>query len=158
MHRLAVSEAVGQLTAADFAAMRAANERFAAALRRGMSTPRSPPTTNCTPSRWRRPRTRALETVLDQFTPLLRRVERLRFSSVTGRGSVALHDRLIDLCEAGDTEAAAASPRRPGRPWNHCSTRLDRSTTSDDAAPRRTDKPTHHEETPCRSTTSPATR
>ena len=35
MHRLAVLEAVGQLTADDFARMRAANKRFAAALRNG---------------------------------------------------------------------------------------------------------------------------
>ena len=35
MHQLAVREAVGQLTGADFARMRAANKRFAAALRAG---------------------------------------------------------------------------------------------------------------------------
>jgi hypothetical protein len=35
-------------------------------------------------------------------------VERLRFSSVTGRGSVALHDKLISLCESGMTQQAAA--------------------------------------------------
>ena len=31
-----------------------------------------------------------------------------RFSTLTGRGSVALHDKLISLCEAGQTEQAAA--------------------------------------------------
>jgi DNA-binding FadR family transcriptional regulator len=49
-----------------------------------------------------------VQLVLDQFTPLLRRVERRRFSSLTGRGSVALHDNLIRLCEAGQVEQAAA--------------------------------------------------
>jgi DNA-binding FadR family transcriptional regulator len=39
---------------------------------------------------------------------VLRRVERLRFSSLTCRGSVALHQRLVDLCEQGDAEQAAA--------------------------------------------------
>ena len=45
--------------------------------------------------------------MLDQFTPVLRRLERLRFASLTGRASVTLHTRLVDLCEAGDTVAAA---------------------------------------------------
>lgn len=49
----------------------------------------------------------ALATVLDQFAPVVRRLERLRFASLPGRGSVALHRRLVDLCEAGDASAAA---------------------------------------------------
>ena len=50
----------------------------------------------------------AIESVLDQFTPTLRRAERLRFSTLTGRGSVARHDELIRLCEDGDAHGAAA--------------------------------------------------
>lgn len=50
----------------------------------------------------------ALETVLDQFGPLVRRAERLRFSA-DGRASVAKHDQLIDLLAEGDTERAAAA-------------------------------------------------
>jgi hypothetical protein len=46
--------------------------------------------------------------VLEQFTPSLRRLERLRFSSLTGRGSVELHQRLIECCAAGDATGAAA--------------------------------------------------
>ena len=34
-------------------------------------------------------------------------MERLRFASLSGRGSVSLHARLIDLCEARDTDGAA---------------------------------------------------
>jgi DNA-binding GntR family transcriptional regulator len=45
--------------------------------------------------------------VLDQFTPVLRRAERLRFSSEEGRASLARHDDLIRLCAAGDADAAA---------------------------------------------------
>ena len=44
---------------------------------------------------------------LDQFSPVVRRLERLRFATLPGRASVALHTRLIDLCAEGDTEAAA---------------------------------------------------
>jgi DNA-binding GntR family transcriptional regulator len=35
----------------------------------------------------------------------------LRFSSLSGRGSVAQHDQIIALCEAGDVEGAAAATR-----------------------------------------------
>ena len=50
---------------------------------------------------------RALIAVLDQFTPVLRRAERLRFSSLGGHASLARHDELIRLCAAGDSEKAA---------------------------------------------------
>ena len=49
----------------------------------------------------------AIRTVLDQYTPVLRRVERIRFASLRGRDSVAQHARIIALAEAGDAEAAA---------------------------------------------------
>ncbi|MFF0380295.1 GntR family transcriptional regulator [Actinoplanes missouriensis] len=111
MHELAVREAVPRLSAAEITAMRAANTRFAAALEaddvdaaiasddefHGVAV-----TAAGNP---------ALCTVLEQFTPVLRRLERLRFASVSGRGSVALHDRIIDLCEAGDAESAATAAR-----------------------------------------------
>jgi DNA-binding GntR family transcriptional regulator len=54
---------------------------------------------------------RAVRTVLEQFTPVLRRLERARFSSLSGRSSVAQHDRIIALCEAGDVEGAVAATR-----------------------------------------------
>ncbi|MEU8819710.1 FCD domain-containing protein [Actinoplanes sp. NPDC048796] len=50
---------------------------------------------------------RALAAVLDQFDPLVRRAERLRFT-VDGHASVELHTRLIDLMAAGDTAGAAS--------------------------------------------------
>jgi DNA-binding GntR family transcriptional regulator len=50
----------------------------------------------------------AVRAVLEQFTPALRRVERLRFGSLAGRGSVGLHQRLVEHCRAGDAAAAAA--------------------------------------------------
>ena len=51
---------------------------------------------------------RALSAVLEQFSPVLRRIERLRFSTLGGRASVARHDELIRLCAAGEAEQAAA--------------------------------------------------
>ncbi|MGW4945617.1 GntR family transcriptional regulator [Actinoplanes sp. NPDC004185] len=111
MHELAVREAVPRLTADEIEAMRAANGRFAAALRaddvdaaiaaddefHGVAVGASA--------------NAALRSVLEQFTPVLRRLERLRFSSLNGRTSVALHDRIIQLCEARDVEGAAAAAR-----------------------------------------------
>ena len=107
MHRLAVLEAVGQFTADDFARMRAANKRFAAALRKGDVDVALAADDELHAIPVAAAANAAAASVLEQFTPLLRRVERLRFSSVTGRGSVALHDKLISLCESGMTQQAA---------------------------------------------------
>ncbi len=108
MHQLAVREAVGQLTRADFARMRAANKRFAAALRANDVEAALAADDELHAVPVAAAGNQAVQLVLDQFTPLLRRVERRRFSSLTGRGSVALHDNLIRLCEAGQVEQAAA--------------------------------------------------
>jgi hypothetical protein len=45
--------------------------------------------------------------VLDQFDPLVRRAERLRFSA-DGHTSVELHSQLIELMAAGDVQGAAS--------------------------------------------------
>jgi len=108
MHEVAARESVAALTEDHVTAMREANARFAAALEArdveaalladdelhgvlvGIAA------------------NRALEAVLEQFTPMIRRIERLRFGSLDGRASVAQHDELIRLCAAGEVEAAAA--------------------------------------------------
>ncbi len=51
---------------------------------------------------------RAVATVLDQYTPVLRRAERLRFSTRADSSPSARHDALIRLCAAGDFPRAAA--------------------------------------------------
>jgi DNA-binding GntR family transcriptional regulator len=108
MHRLAVQEAVVQLTDEDLAVMRAANARFAAAMKRGDADAALAADDDFHAVPVAAAANTAIETVLDQFSPVLRRLERLRFSSMAGRASVALHSRLVDLCEVGDVEAAAA--------------------------------------------------
>jgi DNA-binding GntR family transcriptional regulator len=107
MHELAVREAVGQLTPDDLARMRDANARFEAALKAGDADAALDADDELHGIPVAAAGNPALAAVLDQFTPVLRRVERLRFSSLSGRGSVALHARLIDLCEAGERDAAA---------------------------------------------------
>jgi DNA-binding GntR family transcriptional regulator len=108
MHGLAVRAAVSQLTVGDLDRMRAANERFAAALAAGDADAAIEADDELHGIPVAAATNDAVRAVLDQFTPLLRRVERLRFSSLGGRGSVALHARLIALCEQGDAAGAAA--------------------------------------------------
>lgn len=107
LHQLAVREAVSSLTRADLASMRAANRRFRTALREGdlEAAVRADDELHAVPVATAA--NRAISSVLDQFTPVLRRAERLRFSSLGGKSSVASHDELIRLCAAGDAEAAA---------------------------------------------------
>jgi DNA-binding GntR family transcriptional regulator len=54
---------------------------------------------------------RRLGSVLDDVTPLLRRMERARFVSLTGRASVAQHARIVELARTGDAEGAARANR-----------------------------------------------
>ncbi|MET9554428.1 FCD domain-containing protein [Streptomyces sp. NPDC006645] len=111
LHELAVREALPNLSSAELDAMRAANTRFADALARNdvdaaVAADDAFHDVAVTASA-----NQALRAVLEQFTPVLRRVERLRFSSLSGRGSVAQHDRIVELCAAGDVDGAAAATR-----------------------------------------------
>ena len=108
MHRLAVAEAVARLTCRRRGAG-CAPPTAASPPRSRPTTPtrRWQPTTTSTGSRSRSRGNRALATVLDQFGPVVRRLERRRFASDTGSESVALHERLVEACAAGDAEAAA---------------------------------------------------
>jgi DNA-binding GntR family transcriptional regulator len=54
---------------------------------------------------------RLIAAILDDVTPLLRRMERARFAALAGRSSVAQHRSIVDLSRAGDAEGAAAAVR-----------------------------------------------
>ena len=109
VHALAAELAVPRLTATDLEAMRAANQRFAAALQgqrrgrragRGRRLPRGvrrPP-----PPTARSPR------VLDRLMPRVRRLERLRFGSLAGpRVGRASTTRIIAAAAAEDVAKTA---------------------------------------------------
>ncbi|NYE19002.1 GntR family transcriptional regulator [Microbacterium immunditiarum] len=49
----------------------------------------------------------AIASVLEQYTPVLRRAETLRFLSIDRFASAERHAQLIDLCAAGDAEGAS---------------------------------------------------
>jgi DNA-binding GntR family transcriptional regulator len=108
MHQVAVREAVPGLTEDDLAAMRTAEREFRAAIESGdvEAALRADDALHGVPVAVAA--NRALSAVLDQFTPVLRRAERLRFASLGGRASFARHEELIRLCAAGDAERAAA--------------------------------------------------
>ena len=108
MHEVAVREAVGRLTEADLEAMREANSRFRSAIEQGdvEAALRADDELHGVPVA--AAANRVLTAVLDQFTPVLRRAERLRFSSLDAKASVARHNELIRLCAAGDAGGAAA--------------------------------------------------
>jgi DNA-binding GntR family transcriptional regulator len=107
MHELAVRESVPNLTDGDLRAMREANLRFERAIewKDVEAALRADDELHAIPVR--ASGNRAIAAVLDQFTPVVRRAERLRFSSVDGRASAARHDELIDLCHSLDIDGAA---------------------------------------------------
>lgn len=107
MHRLAVAEAVGRLTPADLRDMRDANTRFAAAVEARDTDAALAADDAFHAVAVDASANRALATVLDQFGPVVRRLERLRFASLSAVDSVDLHGRLVAACEAGDADAAA---------------------------------------------------
>ncbi|GAA0458911.1 putative transcriptional regulator, GntR family protein [Paractinoplanes deccanensis] len=106
MHQLAVRQATGRLSDDDIERMRNANRRFADAVTAGDIGA----ALDADDEIHRIPvdalGNHALATVLDQFGPLVRRAERLRFST-DGHTSVELHTQLIDMIAAGDEQGAA---------------------------------------------------
>ncbi|MGO4782946.1 GntR family transcriptional regulator [Cryobacterium sp. W22_MBD10_FK3] len=107
LHELAVRESVPHLTEGDISTMREANRRFGLAIEWGdvEAAIRADDELHAVPVR--ASGNRALAAVLDQFTPMVRRAERLRFSSLDGRRSFARHDELIQLCRSMDADGAA---------------------------------------------------
>jgi DNA-binding GntR family transcriptional regulator len=107
MHELAVREMTGRLREDDVDSMRDANRRFAEAVASGDVDA----ALDADEELHRIPvaalGNHALEAVLDQFDPLVRRAERLRFSR-DGHSSVGLHEQLIELLAAGDAQRAAS--------------------------------------------------
>lgn len=109
MHELAAGEAVPLVTADDVAAMRAANQRFAAAVDRGDVGGALGADDDLHDVLVDRCGNGAVRATIDRFTPAVRRLERQRFAAAHGRESVVLHDRLIAACAAGDVTAAVTT-------------------------------------------------
>ncbi|AXH34860.1 FCD domain-containing protein [Humibacter sp. BT305] len=108
MHQLAVRESVAILTSEDIERMRAANRDFAAALKTGDVAAALDADERLHAVPVTALGNEAVESVLEHFGPVVRRVERMRFASASAQRSVDAHEPLIELCAAGDAEAAAA--------------------------------------------------
>ncbi|BBY19349.1 GntR family transcriptional regulator [Mycolicibacterium litorale] len=112
MHALAVRTAVPMMGDEEFEAMARANAHFADALSRGDAEAairsdddfHSVAVVACEND--------VIAQVLEQVTPVLRRLEHLRFSSLSGRDSIAQHEQIIELCRDGDAVAAADATER----------------------------------------------
>jgi len=112
MHELAVRLAVPLMTERHHALMRAANERFAAALESGDV----PAAIDADDALHDVPiavvGNRVLAATIERQLPAIRRLEKLRFGSLLGRRSIGFHEQLIEACEDGDVETAVAITTR----------------------------------------------
>lgn len=112
MHALAVRTAVPLMGRQDFDAMTAANRQFADALSRGDAEAAMRSDDEFHGVAVQACRNDVIAQVLEQVTPVLRRLEHLRFSSLSGRDSIAQHKQIISLCRKRDAEAAAIAAER----------------------------------------------
>ena len=111
MHELAAREAVPLVQADHLSRMQTANTEFAAALAAA-----DVDAAIAADDAFHRvfvdlAANRMLAGILDDVTPLLRRMERVRFASLSGRSSVAQHRSVIKHARAGDADAAASLTR-----------------------------------------------
>ncbi|MDU0288704.1 GntR family transcriptional regulator [Saccharothrix longispora] len=107
MHALAARLAVPALTAADLDGMRAANAAFAQALATGDVPAALAADDDFHAVAVRRSGNFAVIATIERYTPLVRRLERLRFAAPTGRHSVAMHDEITTACAARDADLAS---------------------------------------------------
>ena len=124
VHALAAELAIAHLTEKDFKALRAANRRFAEALRDNRVDPPWPRTTPSTRSSSTSRANGEIPRVLDRLMPRVRRLERMRFGSLAGRDSVRQHDRIIAAAAAADVPKTSALVREN---WLSLGTLIDRS-------------------------------
>ncbi len=105
LHELVVREA--RLSVRQIAEMREANERFREAVAEGDVGKAIEADDELHDIPVRACGNRAVAATLDRYTPLLRRLEYARFSSLPAHRSVARHEELIDALESGDEKTAA---------------------------------------------------
>jgi DNA-binding GntR family transcriptional regulator len=108
MHELAAHEGVARLTPDDVAAMRRANERFAAAVADGDVDAALAADDDLHAVLLARCGNAAVTATVERFTPTIRRLERRRFGAAHGPRSVRAHERLIAACAEHDVDGAVA--------------------------------------------------
>lgn len=111
MHELAARLAVPEVTKSDIAGMVDANARFKRALAAVDVEAALRADDDFHSVFVARSGNPVLRELLEQTTPVLRRVERMRFASFAARDSVAQHAEIIRLTREGDAEGAARACR-----------------------------------------------
>lgn len=111
MHELAARLATPELTGEDLRALETTNARFAASLDEQDVSAAMQADDEFHGVFVERSGNPIIPEVLERVVPVLRRVERMRFSSFGGRESVAQHAAIIEHARAGDADAAAAASR-----------------------------------------------
>ncbi|MFI9805426.1 GntR family transcriptional regulator [Streptomyces sp. NPDC052301] len=106
MHELVTRVAVPRLRERDLAEMRAANERFATAVRTGDVDEALRADDDLHHVLVRVSGNRAAAATVARYTPLIRRLERQRFGEGGSCRSAGLHERLIEACAAADPDGA----------------------------------------------------
>ncbi len=106
MHEVAARSAARRLRPAELDAMRAANAEFARAVRARDVEGALAADDRLHDVLVRAAGNRAVAATIERYTPLIRRLERQRFGTVPGQGSIRRHEALIEACAAGDVEAA----------------------------------------------------
>ncbi|MFF9805128.1 GntR family transcriptional regulator [Streptomyces coeruleorubidus] len=106
MHELVTRVAVPRLGTADIEAMRAANQRFAAAVGTTDVDGALRADDALHEVLVRVSGNRAAAATVARYTPLIRRLERQRFGEGGSCRSAGLHERLIEACAAGDVAEA----------------------------------------------------
>ncbi|MFB7506433.1 GntR family transcriptional regulator [Streptomyces broussonetiae] len=106
MHELVTRTAVPRLRQADLEEMRAANDRFAAAVRAGDVDEALGADDEVHDVLLRAAGNRAAAATVARYTPLIRRLERRRFGEGGSCRSAGLHERLIEACADGDVDGA----------------------------------------------------
>jgi DNA-binding GntR family transcriptional regulator len=111
LHSLAALLGVPRVTESELAAMRKANEDFAAALRATDVDRALAADDRFHGVLVQASANREIARSLERLMPKIRRLERARFGSLAGRRSVQGHDQIIALCASGEAEAAAQAVR-----------------------------------------------
>ncbi|MFG2784595.1 GntR family transcriptional regulator [Streptomyces prunicolor] len=106
LHELVTRIAVPRLQGTDVDVMRAANDRFAAAVRAGDVDAALRADDELHDVLVHVSGNRAAAATVARYTPLIRRLERRRFGEGGNCRSAGLHERLIEACAEGDVDDA----------------------------------------------------
>jgi DNA-binding GntR family transcriptional regulator len=129
MHELVVGLAVPRLRDDDVAEMESYEQAFAAAVRTGDVEAALAADDALHDVPVRVAGNKAAGATIERFTPLIRRLERARFTEVPGRESVRLHARLVRACRERDAAAAVDVTRAI---WSALEVQLDAAPSAAD--------------------------